>query len=594
MSIRIKILGAMLLVSILGMVLGITGLVSAQLFAVKAGELRTYSDRANDFTSILNAHYTWRNNLIDTVITGSKFEGSLDSTTCTLGRWLNSESAKKVTDKQLSELLTKVIAQHNLLHREANDIISLSNIKGMNEAINKIRDNMLPTFNEVIKHLLEINKRYSGLVHIGENEMEKIVKSSMLVIILLIVIILPISVFFALHISGMISKPLYLLSSSMKKASSTGDISLLPEDIEKICRLGKVKDEIGQLVESCATFVRRITEVSEVLTRFSNNDLTRNIKLISDKDIMGLALHTLFENFNKMLGEINISAKQVSEGSKHVATAAANIAASSEQMASGAQSLAEGVTKQAASMEEVSSSIAEVADKTKVNADMAGQAAQLTDKIINKAGKGNQQMDEMVTAVNDINEASKSVNNIMVTINGIAAQTNLLALNAAIEAARAGEHGRGFAVVAEEVRQLAAQSEQAVKETGLIIHTSMEKAEQGAHVASEMAASLMEIVNDINESNQLIKEITKASKEQSISIEQINTSIIKVTEVIQYNSSLSEESAAVAEESSAAAEESTAIAYEMSINSDMLEKLVSQFKLKDKDTSVQLQKYNAN
>ena len=593
MSIRTKIIGAMLFVSILGMLLGITGLVTARLFALKAEELRTYSDRAHDFTSILNAHYSWRNELINTVITGNEFKGPLDSDSCSLGKWMSSESAENMTDKQLIELFNQVAPPHDLLHRETKDIIDLLNKEGIDISRNEIVYSMLPTFNETINYMLEINKRYSDLVNMSEDEMEKIVKVSTFVIVILIVIILPVSIFLALYISKRISKPLVMLSDFMKKASTTGNITLRPKDIALIQRFANLKDEVGQLIESCDAFLQRITEVSEVLTHLSNNDLTRDLKLLSENDVMGLALHILFENFNIMLGEINISAKHVSKGAKQVAITAANIAASSEQMTNGAQTLAEGATQQSISMEKVSNAIAEVADKTKVNANIAGQAAKLTDKIINKAEKGTQQMDEMMTAVNDINEASKSVNNIMVTIKGIAAQTNLLALNAAIEAARAGEHGRGFAVVAEEVRQLAAQSEQAVKETGLIIYSSIEKAELGSHVAGEMATSLMEIVNDINESNQLITEIAKASNEQSASIEQINTSISQVAEVIHRNSTLAEESAAVAEESSAAAEESTAIANEMSTNSDILENLVSQFKLKDKDTSVQLQKYNA-
>jgi len=194
--------------------------------------------------------------------------------------------------------------------------------------------------------------------------------------------------------------------------------------------------------------------------------------------------------------------------------------------------------------------------------------------------KGNRQMDEMTKAVTDITEASKSVSNIMETINGIATQTNLLSLNAAIEAARAGEQGRGFAVVAEEVRKLAAQSERAAKETSSIIHNSIQKAELGSRVAGEMAASLMEIVASINESNRLIMEVAKVSEEQSTSISQINVSINQVTEIVEQNSRVAEQSAVTSEKSAAASEESASAADEMSSDANVLEKLISQFKLK--------------
>jgi methyl-accepting chemotaxis protein len=236
-------------------------------------------------------------------------------------------------------------------------------------------------------------------------------------------------------------------------------------------------------------------------------------------------------------------------------------------VADGAQSLAQGSTEQAASIEELSGSIAEIANRTKANAAIAVSTSELAEVIRANAEKGSRQMDEMIGAVGRISEASISISKIIKTIDDIAFQTNILALNAAVEAARAGQHGKGFAVVAEEVRNLASKSAEAAKDTGAMIQNSMEKAEFGARIAAETAASLTEIVTGINESTQLVAEIARASEEQSLGISQINSGIDQVAQVVQQNSATAEESAAASEE--------------MSSQSDMLQQLIAKFRLKD-------------
>jgi len=403
------------------------------------------------------------------------------------------------------------------------------------------------------------------------------------VVFAIFVIALIFAVIIALLLSNIISKPIIALSAFFNKAGTTGDIIISPEE-ERILKDYKIcKDETGQLTKNCGTYIDHIASAASDLETIANGDLTVDTKAFSDSDTLAISMKKMVDNLNKMFWKINNSTGQISAGANQIADNAASIASGSEQMASSAQSLAEGATEQATSIEKVSKSITEIAEKTKTNAGMTDQAAKLADTIIGKAENGSRQMEQMIKAVNDVTEASKSVGVIMKTINGIAEQTNLLALNAAIEAARAGEHGRGFAVVAEEVRKLAAQSEEAVKETSSIINTSMEKADLGARVAGEMASKLKEIVADINTSSRLIMEIAKASEEQTVSISQININIEQVADVVQRNSALAEESAATSEESASASEESATTANEMKKQVEVLRELIAQFKLKDED-----------
>jgi len=368
-----------------------------------------------------------------------------------------------------------------------------------------------------------------------------------------VVILALATVLIFLFVSKMISHPLTALSTFMNKAGSTGDIALRPVDVENISKLAQKQDEIGQSIAGSAAFVGHVTKIAKELEMVAEGDLTADVKLLSDEDTMGKSMKEMVDKLNTMFAEIHASTNQVSSGSR--------------QVANGAQILAQGSTEQAASIEQLSSSIAEIAERTKTNATIADRTAKLSATIKENAEKGSHQMDEMIKAVNDINNASKNISKIIKTIDDIAFQTNILALNAAVEAARAGQHGKGFAVVAEEVRNLASKSAEAAKDTGGMIQNSMEKAELGSRIAGETAASLSEIVTGINESSQLVAEIAVASEQQSMGIEQINVGIDQVAQVVHQNSATAQQSAAASEE--------------MSGQSDMLQQLITQFRLKE-------------
>jgi len=375
-----------------------------------------------------------------------------------------------------------------------------------------------------------------------------------ILIIMLIVSILGLGivVLMGLYLNNKISYPIIALTAFMKKASSTGDISLSQQDVEIIGSYSKFKDEIGQCVGSCAAFVKHIADVTVVLEKIADGDLSVKGPLLSEKDTIGSSLRRMTDNLNNMFTDINTSSAHVTLGAN--------------QVSEGAQSLAQGATGQAASVEELSASISEISEKTKNNAKMAEEAALLSIEIKNNAEKGNQQMNDLMQSVEDINRASHSISNVIKVIDDIAFQTNILALNAAVEAARAGQHGKGFAVVADEVRSLAAKSADSAKDTSTMIESSIDKANLGLNIATETLASLKDIVEGINRSATIVNEIAQSSDAQAMAISQINYEIEQVTQVVQ--------------QTSATAEESAATSQEMSSQAALLQENIGRFKLR--------------
>ena len=281
--------------------------------------------------------------------------------------------------------------------------------------------------------------------------------------------------------------------------------------------------------------VRPLRTAVDIARKVADGDLTAQIDA-SAKDETGQLLLAL-KDMNTSL--LNI----VSE----VRTGTDSIATSSTQIAAGNQDLSSRTEEQAGSLEETASSMEELTSTVKQNADNARQANQLAASAAQVAVKGGEVVAQVVGTMESINASSNKIVDIISVIDGIAFQTNILALNAAVEAARAGEQGRGFAVVASEVRNLAQRSASAAKEIKTLIGASVEQVNAGSMLVAQAGSTMNDIVDSVQRVSDIITEITAASSEQSVGIDEINRAIGQMDAVTQQNAALVEESAAAAE-----------------------------------------------
>jgi methyl-accepting chemotaxis protein len=267
----------------------------------------------------------------------------------------------------------------------------------------------------------------------------------------------------------------------------------------------------------------------------SNRDLTSTVQVQGSDETSQLlqALKRMNENLMSVVNEVR-------SGADSIAVAAGQIAAGNVDLSSRTEEQASSLAETAATMEELTTTV-------KQNADNARQANTLAESAAQVASRSGQAVAKVVDTMGAINESSRQMADIISVIDSIAFQTNILALNAAVEAARAGEQGKGFAVVASEVRSLAQRSAQAAREIKELIDRSSSITEEGNRLVAEAGSTMDETVGSIRRLTDIMGEITSASQEQSIGIEQVNQAVGQMDQVTQQNAALVQEASAASD-----------------------------------------------
>ena len=443
----------------------------------------------------------------------------------TIGKTLNNGELITTLQEEFEQLKTdsyKII-----------DMVSSGDVKGAREFYNNgFNDKTSEEFVSALGAVGNLcDEQATGML----SEASSLKRNIVIFMIVMVAVSFVISMVVFMMLANYITRNLKTASDAMERMKN-GDYNI-EFDLSNVGN-----DELGQMLRNMGTMTDGlkvlIQDVSRILTAMAGGNFAMRVQnpevYVGDTEEIREGFDKISNQLADMLSSMNRVAHQVSSGS--------------EQIANGAMALSQGTTEQASTLEELSATVSVLNDKIKESAVAAKDVEDFSAGVAEKVSAENEQMQLVKKAMEEIEDKSNQIENIIKAIDDIAFQTNILALNAAVEAARAGAAGKGFAVVADEVRNLAGKSAEAAAETSGLIESAIQAIRNGSRMVVSAAAALNEVKDNSVKSKELVAQIAEEMQNEARAIAEITTGLEQISQVIQQNSATAEKSSQSSEE----------------------------------------------